>query len=345
MKTYGAYVAKTWDQAILSSVLLELTYACNLDCFFCYNDLAQRGERLSREDYFALLDDLAHMQVLNLVLSGGEPLAHPDFWAIGARARELGFVVRVKSNGHALGPTLARRLKDEVDPFVVDLSIHGASAETHDRQTRVPGSFERLLANIAAMQAAGLRLKLNSPLTRWNEHEAEAMLALADGLGLRLGIDTRLTPRDDGDLEPLSISPSVAGIARVLELHQQRIAAGRNDPGPNDDEPAPVTRHHCGAGASTLTVDPFGQVYPCVQWRRAIGNLHERSIADLWQGSRELEQVRKVTAAVKAQFATWPEAERPAGFCPARAEQRTGSPLQLDPEIQRRMEALAAADR
>ena len=40
--------------------------------------------------------------MLNLTLSGGEPLAHPDFFLLGSRARELGFVVRVKSNGHAL---------------------------------------------------------------------------------------------------------------------------------------------------------------------------------------------------------------------------------------------------
>jgi hypothetical protein len=54
--------------------------------------------------------------------------------------------------------------------------------------------------------------------------------------------------------------------------------------------------------------------------------------------------VREVTAAVKAQFAAWPETERPAGFCPALGEQRTGSPMQLDPEIRRRMEALAAVE-
>jgi hypothetical protein len=52
--------------------------------------------------------------VLNLTLSGGEPLAHPDFFLLGSRARELGFVVRVKSNGHALRGAALRRLRDKV---------------------------------------------------------------------------------------------------------------------------------------------------------------------------------------------------------------------------------------
>src|SRR5262249_47912400 len=148
----------------LFSVLLELTYRCNLDCFFCYNDLGQVGRPLSREAYFQLFEDLAALQVMNLTLSGGEPLAHPDFLALGRRARELGFVVRIKSSGHPLRGELLRRVKEEVAPFIVEVSLHGATAATHDRQTRVSGSFERLLANLGEMAAEGLRVKVNTTL-------------------------------------------------------------------------------------------------------------------------------------------------------------------------------------
>jgi len=54
------------------------------------------------------------LQVLNLTLFGAEPLAHPDFFLLGSRARELGFLVRVKSNGHALRGAAPRRLRDKV---------------------------------------------------------------------------------------------------------------------------------------------------------------------------------------------------------------------------------------
>lgn len=338
---YSAHIAKTWDKHILSSVLLELTYRCNLDCFFCYNDRTQQGTPLAKEDYFRLLDDLAGMQVLNLTLSGGEPLAHPDFWAIGRHARDLGFVVRVKSNGHALGPVLARRLKEEVDPFNVDISLHGACAEAHDRQTRIPGSFDRLMVNLRTMQSLGLRIKLNSPLTAWNEGEIERMFALADGFGLRLSVDTRLTPRDDGDLTPLNISPSVDGIRKVLRLQRERADRNEKPEVPLRREPEKESRHHCGAGSSTLTIDPVGNIYPCVQWRKAIGNVHNDRIAERWRESAELQRVRATTAQVKVNFLRkWDDAGKSLGFCPALAEQRTGSPLKFDPEMERRLGAL-----
>jgi hypothetical protein len=153
-------MAMAWRQNLLVSVLVELTYRCNLDCFFCYNDLGLKGEPLSREQYFRFFDELRDLEVLHLTLSGGEPLAHPDFLALGARARELGFVVRIKSNGHALRGELARRIRDEIDPFVIEVSLHGATATAHDRQTRVPGSFERLLANLAELQTLQPRRRL-----------------------------------------------------------------------------------------------------------------------------------------------------------------------------------------
>src|ERR1700730_12483347 len=165
------------------------------------------------------------MQVLTLTVPGGEPLAHPDFIRLGARARALGFAVRVKSNGHALRGEMARRIRDEIDPFLVEVSLHGATAATHDRQTRVPGSFERLLANLGEMRRLGLRVKLNSTLTAWNEHEVEAILDLAAELGLPLQVDPEVTPRDDGDRSPLALTVSRDGLSRLFAALAAREAA------------------------------------------------------------------------------------------------------------------------
>ncbi|HEX9944549.1 MAG TPA: radical SAM/SPASM domain-containing protein [Thermoanaerobaculia bacterium] len=342
-------VARAWRENLLLSVLVELTYRCNLDCFFCYNDLATRGEPLGRAEYFRLFADLRQMEVLNLTLSGGEPLAHPDFLALGARARELGFVVRVKSNGHALRGELARRVRDEVDPFLIEVSLHGATAATHDRQTRVPGSFARLLANLAELRSLSLRVKLNSTLTAWNEGEIEEMFALADALGLPLQVDPEVTPRDDGDREPLRVAPTREGVLRLFRLQFERgraaeAAAGRPDVqvargGDDGTLPAPVGKH-CGAGSSGIAVDPYGNVYPCVQWRRPVGNLHRQGIREIWGGSAGLAEVRELTVEVKEAMDAAGPGSHLLNFCPGSAAAQTGSPLKLYPAAIQRKELL-----
>jgi mycofactocin biosynthetic radical S-adenosylmethionine protein MftC len=332
-------VAKAWQENLLFSVLIELTYRCNLDCFFCYNDLRLRGETLSRAEYWQFFDDLRQMEVLNLTLSGGEPLAHPDFLALGSRARELGFVVRVKSNGHALRGELARRVRDEIDPFLIEVSLHGATAATHDRQTRVPGSFDRLLSNLQELARLGLRVKLNSTLTRWNELEIAGMFALADALGLPLQVDPEVTPRDDGDRDPLEVAPSREGVLRLFRLQFER---GRAAAGPGgttgaievarggDDGTVPVPVHkHCGAGSAGIAVDPYGNVYPCVQWRRPVGNLHRQSIREIWRSSAGLNEVRDLTVQVKEMMDAQGPGAHLLNFCPGSAAGQTGSPLAL----------------
>ncbi|MEL7060179.1 MAG: radical SAM protein [Acidobacteriota bacterium] len=350
---FSDVIGKSWDDNRLFSVLVELTYACNLNCFFCYNDLGLRGRPLTTEQHLQLFDDLAEMHVFQLVLTGGEPLAHPDFFRLGARARELGFVVRLKTNGHALDPARARRVRDEIDPFMVETSLHGARAQTHDQQTRVAGSFDTLLANLRSAREIGLRLRLNATLTRWNENEVEEMLDLGAELGVPLHIDPIVTPRDDGDQSPLEISPSAESVRRLLELQRDRgrqaAAAEADDQesvqtfdvGRQADDllPRHAPKKHCGAGSGGVAIDPMGNVFPCVQWRRPVGNLHEQSIREIWLGSEALDEVRDATEQVKEKLSGLGAWGSRLNFCPGSATQETGSPLGIYDSARRRADA------
>lgn len=340
----------------LFSVLLELTYRCNLDCFFCYNDLSLTGKTLSKEQYFEFFDELAEMGVMNVVLTGGEPLAHPDFFEIGAYARARQFLVRIKSNGHGLRGKVARRVRDEIDPFCIDTSLHGGTAAIHDRQTRVPGSFDRLMGNLAECRALGLRVKINTTLTRWNEHQIEEIFAIGDRLDCQVQVDPEVTPRDDGDTEPLEISPSSEGIRRLFELQAARVRAAHSrapQPGvPESPAPPIIGRQDsdlmkapsspqakpklCGAGSAGVAVDPFGDVYPCVQWRRAIGNLHEASIRAIWGQRKELDEIRQITTDAAALVAAEGEHGKYMSFCPGLAHTKSGNPLQIYSSAKRR---------
>jgi radical SAM protein with 4Fe4S-binding SPASM domain len=315
----------------LNAVLFELTYACNLDCTFCYNDLGLRGRRVSLELYKSLLDELAQMNVLYLALSGGEPLMYQHFFELGAHARERGFVIKVKSNGVPLNRGNAQRLKEEVEPFLVELSLHGAGPESHDRLTQAPGSFDRLMRNIGHLQERDIRLKLNSTLTRWNEGEVGEMFSLAGSLGIPIEFDPEVSPRDNGDMSPLEIRPSAEGIENMIR-HSMAQARSRGD---GDKislfvKPTVATapeqagrRKACGAASTSVTIDPFGNVLPCVQFRRVLGNIHHQSIREIWEGSEEVETVRELAGRA---FDT-AKAQGLKQICMGLNELHTGDPL------------------
>jgi mycofactocin biosynthetic radical S-adenosylmethionine protein MftC len=320
-------VQRTWDENRLFAALVELTYGCNVDCAICYNDPRPGARPLSIDDYLRLFADLKEMQVLNLTFSGGEPLVHRGFFRLGAAARELGFVLRIKSNGMALTAPIAKRIKRELQPILVEISLHGATAATHDRQTRVPGSFDRLLANLRAARAAGLRVSLSTPLTAWNEGEVEQMAALAADLGTKVRFDLDVTPRDDGDHAPLAVAPTRQGIGAVLRRELPVLPAGA----PACDGAAPASGKYCGAGSSTIAVDPWGVVFPCVQWRHPIGNLQRQRIHEIWAGSQELARVRSLTAAAQRMLDEHGASAAVTRFCPGVAAAVSGDPVSLYP--------------
>ncbi len=315
-------VARAWDQNIPLTALFELTYACNLDCVFCYNDLDLRGQRLQLDDYDRLFRELRDLQTLTIILSGGEPLAHPNFFEIGRRARDFGFFIRLKSNGHGLRGRVARRVQEEVAPYLIEVSLHGARPETHDRQTRVPGSFERLRSNVRELKDLGARVQFNSTMTAWNADELPAMFDLADELGCRLQVDPVVSARDNGDLEPTKLQASPSDRARLLAIERSRSRASHPTAAePDGDDAPPTPAKHCGAGSSTLAIDPFGNVYPCVSWRWHLGNVHEHSLTEIWRGETS-EEVRDTTTRIAREIASRPGPDRPQGYCPGAAASR-----------------------
>ena len=81
-------------------VVWNITRTCNLRCVHCYADShAERypGE-LSWEQCCAVIDDLADYKVNALLLSGGEPLLHPQLPQILQRATEKGLKVTISTN-------------------------------------------------------------------------------------------------------------------------------------------------------------------------------------------------------------------------------------------------------
>ena len=297
------------EQRILFDVSLELTYACNLDCFFCYNDRDKLGKPLSLAQYDRLLEDLARMQTLYLMLTGGEPMVHPHFFAIGRKARELGFVTRVRTNGHSLNRRMADRVRDEIEPYAVEVSLHGATADVHDRQTRLPGSFDRLIANLRAAAESGLRTNVVTTPTAWNEHQIEDMVTLCDGLGVPIRFQGPVGPRDNGDTAPLAIQPSAATWERVTELVESRRAESslaQASPSPAvldvEIERTPEARATCSVGVAGVGIDPFGNVQACMHLQEPAGNLHHQSIEEIWNHAPLFQKARDRAVAAAAAF-------------------------------------------
>ena len=314
---------RRWNNARPMAAQIEITYVCNLDCSFCYNVVDHDQREMSTVELIDVFRKIADAGVLYLTLTGGEPLARRDFFTLGHAARDMGFALRIYTNAHIIDERRADKLA-AVGPLEIETSIHGARPESHEVLTQVPGSFDRLLAAVRHLRERGLKVNMKCPITRMNQGELREMKALAEDLDAHLIFDPVITPRDDGDKEPLGLGATEEFLERYWS---EEMADLRPDPVivPRDDETIAAV---CGVGRSSFTLDPYGNVFPCVQWRRPLGNLRDAdSFDEIWREDNETLQDVRDKAVEMSGILNQKEEGAFAPYCLGLAEVQTGDAM------------------
>jgi MoaA/NifB/PqqE/SkfB family radical SAM enzyme len=329
---YDRLMNKAFAESTPMNCQIEITYRCNHLCTFCYNSPSGARE-MTTEQIFEVVDKVSQLGVLYCTLTGGEALCHKDFFKIAREVTRKGMALRIYSNGYLLADKkMVRRIK-ELHPTEVEISIHGARAESHEGLTKIRGSFAKTVKALENLVEAGIRVNLKCPITRLNQDELFEIKALAERLGLSVIFDAVITPKDDGDMDPLSLRPEDGFLDKYWGEWYAKLHDG-SDP-PRSNHCASDGSANCGTGRSGFTIDPYGNLLPCVAFRRKAGNVLEiDNLTDVWYNSPVLNEVRNLSVAATEKIAEHPDGEFIAGFCLGVAELQTGDPLGMYPQAE-----------
>ena len=186
---------------IPASATFELTSGCNFNCKMCYihkraNDCGALAHELDTKTWLALAKDCCEAGMLNLLLTGGEPLLRPDFKEIYSACRKLGMQVSVNSNATLIDEEMVRFFAAD-PPSRINITLYGASAETYGALCGDPGAYERVVRAILALKGAGVLVKLNFSNTPYNRCDAEKVYAFAREHGLVVQAVSYMFPRPE----------------------------------------------------------------------------------------------------------------------------------------------------
>ena len=86
------------------SLIAELTHRCPLHCLYCSNPIEMRkaADELTTEDWARVFREAAALGVLQLSLTGGEPLVRKDLAELIASGRTAGLYVNMITSGLGL---------------------------------------------------------------------------------------------------------------------------------------------------------------------------------------------------------------------------------------------------
>ena len=276
------------------SVHLDLTYRCNERCGHCYLDHDDHGEMTTAE-IADLLNQLAEAGVFFLSLSGGEVFLRRDFFEIVAKARQLLFNVKVKTNGVMIREREAARLR-QLGVEQIQISVYSHRPEVHDAITKLPGSLERTIRAIRFLKAQGLKVSIANVLMRGNFADQPEVAKLARELKVEYTLDPTISPKMDGDTSILALRIPGSELQQVFRNPElvgnvEEFCAPPPPPGEDIMEGFP-----CSAGHTACYISPYGDVFPCVQFPLPCGNVRDQKFLDIWRSSPRLKEVRSIRA-------------------------------------------------
>jgi pyruvate formate lyase activating enzyme len=135
---------------------------CNLRCPFCHNPGLVLPERIDPDasmEFEVILDKLKARQgfISGVVLTGGEPLMQPELPAVIRAIRELGYAVKLDTNGTWPGPLAA--ILPWVDYVAMDLK---SAPERYPEATGGRAGFEDVARSLDVLRAGPVPWELRT---------------------------------------------------------------------------------------------------------------------------------------------------------------------------------------
>ncbi len=246
----------------LRYLMVEVTDRCNLSCIHCYLGDTP-GQVLPARTVEAVLDEFEEMGGLRLVVTGGEPLLHPEFARINELAAGRAFRSILVTNGTLLDAGTAEALAfDEVQ-----VSLDGMK-DGHD-YVRGEGSFKLAVAGIENLRRAGIPVSVATMVHRHDLDELDSLEALVKRMGsVSWTLDV---PCDAGRMigEERHLMPGLEAAAEELER-----AFGSEQHEPSGD---------WACGAHLACVKAGGKLTKCGFYEEWTGGRVEEGLRRAWR--------------------------------------------------------------
>lgn len=287
------------------TVHVDVTNACNAACITCWDhspllveqrSVAWKKRRIDLATFDELVADLAALaSVKSIILSGmGDPLVHPDIYAMIARVKREGWHLTVMTN--LIAADIDRLAVLGVDQFLV--GVHGATPVAYSAFH--PGWDERefftLCKYLRRLGSTASAVRHVQVINRDTAPELVAMVKFgaqfrADRVNFKLaslagGTETcRISDEQRRWLGAEAIPQARAlavelGVATNLDLFAHQLAAGEED----ESATVPIADVGCFQGYIYTRITASLDVLYCCNTEVKVGSLADARFAELWRG-------------------------------------------------------------
>lgn len=302
--------AKACQMRVPLNGTFELSPVCNFSCRMCYVRKTQKEVQnsprkiMTLEDWRRIAREAREAGMLELLLTGGEPLLWPDFWTLYEELIDMGFLVSINTNGSLISEEAVARFRKK-PPQRINITLYGAGDSSYRRLCGIDGVYTKVDRAIRGLMDAGITVKLNCSLTPDNAEDIDRIVDYAKERNTVLSVSTYMFPplrRDPGQIGVNArFTPEESSRYMMRYLRRNRgeerfreylksILDGKTEPlGLESDCADPVDGQiRCRAGKASFWVTWDGWLLPCGMMPEPKVDLKEQSFFSAWQKLADL---------------------------------------------------------
>ncbi len=282
------------------ALIAELTHRCPLHCVYCSNpqELTARANELPTETWASVFRQAAGLGVMQLDLTGGEPLARPDLSALIQSARAANLYVNLITSGLPLDEKrLDELIAAGLDHF--QLSFQGAREDTANEISGGKSHMQKLRV-LDWLKSRRVGVTLNFVIHRKNLDQLEEMLAIAENSSATRVEFAHVQYYGWAFANREQLLPTREQLTRSLDFcknAQERLRGKIRIEYVVPDYYAKFPKPCMGGWArKVMLITPSGEALPCHAAAVIPGlhfeNVKEKSLAEIWQTSEAFQQFR-----------------------------------------------------
>ena len=159
------------------------------------------------------------------------------------------------------------------------------------------------------------------PIFQETAGDIKGMVELANRLGVTIELGSNITPKKDGDLSPTEMQ-----ISSFMQRYEVQQLIDELVPSPEPSQESSSDKL-CGAGERSISINPYGEVFPCNMFPLMIGDLTKQTLSEIWNYSDELLWWRDNNYRTSRVGCEYCDLANDCYYCPGEAMLREGNPL------------------
>ena len=278
----------------------ELTPYCNLSCKMCLVRESKPGlPVLTGRQWLDIGGQAIQAGTLFGVISGGEPLLHPDFRMIYSGLKKMGMVITINTNGTLIDENMADFLAADM-PRRMNITLYGPDEQTYQALCGDGQAFHRVIHAIELLKARNVPIRINIVPNRINYSGVEGMLAICGRYNLPMEMTTymfepirKLTP----EKQQYRLSPEERAAAQVMGdaymlgrngfLTRKTICYELLQHHQEPDDPGAKSMVHCQAGLCSYWICWNGKMNACVCMTKPQADVEKMGFAAAWEETKK----------------------------------------------------------